>query len=89
MRLLRWISGKTKRDRHQNEEIHSKIRIAPIDEKVQETRLRWFCHVQRRVTNDTIIKSKFIQVKSSQAKPSRTREKKGERPTITLVQLHK
>ena len=52
MRISRWISGNTKKDRHQNEEIHSKIRVAPIDEKIGETCLRWFGHVLRRVTND-------------------------------------
>ena len=40
MRISRWISGNTKKDRHQNEEIHSKIRVAPIDEKIGETHLR-------------------------------------------------
>ena len=40
MRISRWISGNTKKDRHRNEEIHSKIRVAPIDEKIGETRLR-------------------------------------------------
>ena len=40
IRISRWISGNTKKDRHRNEEIHSKIRVAPIDEKIRETHLR-------------------------------------------------
>ena len=45
MRMLRWISGNTWKDRIQNEEIHLKIGLVPIDEKMREDCLRWFGHV--------------------------------------------
>lgn len=45
MRMLRWISGNTWKDRIQNEEIHLKIGVVPIDEKMREDCLRWFGHV--------------------------------------------
>ena len=29
----------------QNEQIHLKIRVTPIDENMRESRLRWFVHI--------------------------------------------
>ena len=48
MRMLRWMSGHTRKDRIRNEDIRMKVGVAPIIEKLVETRLRWFGHVQRR-----------------------------------------
>ena len=42
MRMLRQMCGHTRLDRIRNEYIRQKIRVAPIDEKMRETRLRWF-----------------------------------------------
>ena len=39
MRMLRWISGSTKKDVIQNEEIRLKIGVTLIDEKTRENRL--------------------------------------------------
>ena len=40
MRMLKQISGNTQKDRVRNEEMFLKIRVAPIDEKTRESRLR-------------------------------------------------
>ena len=45
MRMLRWISGNTRKYRIRNEKIHLKIGVTPIDEKIRKSRLRWFGHV--------------------------------------------
>jgi len=45
MRMLKWISENTCKDKIQNEEIRIKIRVAPINEKMRENHLRWFGHV--------------------------------------------
>ena len=54
IRMLRWISGITKKNNIRNEKICLKIGVAPIDEKVRESCLRWFGHVQRRAINALI-----------------------------------
>ncbi|KAL6568984.1 hypothetical protein OROGR_000709 [Orobanche gracilis] len=48
MRMLRWMCGHTKKDRLRNEVIKEKVRIASIEDKMMENRLRWFGHVRRR-----------------------------------------
>ena len=62
LRILRWITGKTQKDMISNEEIRLKIRVAPIDEKMRESCLKWFGHVQKRVINTLMRKSELIQV---------------------------
>ena len=37
MRMLKWISENTLKDKIQNEEIRQKIGVAPIDEKMKES----------------------------------------------------
>ncbi len=46
MRILIWIRGKKSKDRIQNKEIRLKIGIAPIDEKMRESRF-----VEKRTIN--------------------------------------
>ena len=48
MRMLRWMSGHTRQERIRNECIREKVGVAPIVEKMVESRLRWFGHVRRR-----------------------------------------
>ncbi|KAL6588252.1 hypothetical protein OROMI_001230 [Orobanche minor] len=38
----------TKKDRLRNEVIREKVRVASIEDKMMENRLRWFGHVRRR-----------------------------------------
>ena len=82
MRMLRWISENTWKDRIWNEEIYLKIGVAPIDENMRKNHLRWFDHVQRRTINTPI--RKWVDLSwGSKRKKSRTR------PKITLVEIIK
>jgi hypothetical protein len=48
MRMLRCICGNTRRDRVRNDDIHERLGVAPVEEKLVQHRLRWFGHIQRR-----------------------------------------
>lgn len=53
IRMLRWMSCNTLMDRIKNENIQGKLEAAPTEDKMRETHVRWFGHVQRRFTNAT------------------------------------
>ena len=55
MRMLRWMSGKTRHDRIVKDTIRERVGVAPIVEKLVENRLRWFGHVESRPV-DAIIR---------------------------------
>lgn len=46
--MLRWMYGKTRRGRIENDNIKERVGVAPIVDKMVETRLRWFEHVERK-----------------------------------------
>jgi hypothetical protein len=46
--MLRWICGHTRRDRVRNDDIHERLGVSPVEEKLVQHRLRWFGHMQRR-----------------------------------------
>ncbi|KAK3537402.1 hypothetical protein QTP70_008862 [Hemibagrus guttatus] len=48
LKMLRFSLGVTRLDRIRNEYIRGTVHVGRLGEKVRETRLRWFGHVQRR-----------------------------------------
>jgi hypothetical protein len=54
MRMLRWICGHTRRDHVRNDDICERLGVAPAEEKLMQHRLRWFGHMQRRLTEAPI-----------------------------------
>ena len=51
--------------------------MTPIDEKIRESHLKWFYHVQRREINTSMRKSELIQVINN----NNFKKKKGRRRT--------
>ncbi|KAK4350612.1 hypothetical protein RND71_029925 [Anisodus tanguticus] len=54
MRMLRWMCGHTRRDMIRNDDIRDRVGVASVEDKMREASLRWFRHVQRRDTNDSV-----------------------------------
>jgi hypothetical protein len=48
MHMLRWICGHTRRGHVQNNDIHERLRVAPVEEKLVQHHLILFGHIQQR-----------------------------------------
>ncbi|KAL6541798.1 hypothetical protein OROGR_011284 [Orobanche gracilis] len=75
MRMLRWMCGHTKKDRLRNEVIREKVRVASIEDKMMENRLRWFGHVRRRPVDAPVrrIESwRTINIVKGRGRPKKT-----------------
>ena len=48
MRMLRWMAGVSLSERKSNEWVRNMLAIDDIGEVMQQNRLRWFDHVERR-----------------------------------------
>lgn len=45
--MIRWMRGYSRLDRIMNKDIRELVKVAPIEDKIRESRLRWFGHVKR------------------------------------------
>jgi hypothetical protein len=46
--ILRWICDHTRKVWVQNDDIHERLGVAPVGEKLVQHCLRWFGHIQQR-----------------------------------------
>ena len=77
MRMLRWMSGHTRKDKIRNDCIRKKVGVADIGGKMTETRLRWFGHVQRRPLEAPVRQVDQMvcsPIKKGRGRPRRTLE---------------
>ena len=56
MRMLRWMTGVTRRDRIRNEYIRGTVKVVEASKKIQEARLRWFGHLHRRAGEEHVAR---------------------------------
>lgn len=68
MRMLRWAGGVTLKDRIRNEHIRGSFKVAPISNKISESRLRWYGHVMRRPDNYVVKKCLSMPTKKKRGR---------------------
>jgi len=74
MRMIRWICGRTRLDKINNEVIRGKLRLASIEDKIKEARLGWFGRIRRRSMDAPMRRCEKLD--RSNHKRSRGRPKK-------------
>ena len=57
---VRWMSGKTRKNRIRNAYIRDMVEVTLIDNKLKENRLRWYGHVCRRPIDMVVRRSDMI-----------------------------
>ena len=73
MRMLRWSLGLTRYDRITNDDVRKRMGVAPITDKMRESRLRWYGHVIR--SDEKTVAKNALQF-SPKGKRPRGRPKK-------------
>jgi len=81
MKMIRWMCGFSSIDRIRNVVIRNLVKVAPIENKLRETRLRWFGHVKRRSETAPVRKCELINI--PEGKRGRDRPKKSLDEAIT------
>ena len=62
MRMIRWMCGHMIMDTIRNGVIRDLVKVTPIEDKIKETRLRWFSHVKRRSVDAPMRRFERINV---------------------------
>lgn len=65
MRMLRWMCGRTRKDKIKNEDIQDKVGVAFVVDKIREVKLRWFGHVKRRCADTPMMRCKWLDILST------------------------
>ncbi|XP_070048567.1 uncharacterized protein [Nicotiana tomentosiformis] len=78
MRMLRWMCGQPMMDKIMNDDIQEKVHVAPIDDKRQKARLRWFGHIQRRSSDSPIRRCERLVVEATRRGRERPKKYWGE-----------
>jgi len=62
MRMLKWMRGFARIDRIRKGVFRDLVKVASIEDKMRETRRRWFGHVKRRSVNVPVRRCKRINI---------------------------
>ena len=71
MKMLRFLLGKTRLDRIENAVIRGKVKVGELVGKIRESRLRWFCHVERREDSYVGQRVQTLQTGRRRGRPKR------------------
>jgi len=65
------MCGHTRMDKIKNEVIREKVGVAPIEHKMRETRLKWFCHVKRRSEDAPVRRCERLTLAECRGSPNK------------------
>jgi len=87
----RWICGHTRLDKIRNEVITGKIRVASIEDKMREARVRSFGHIRRRPKDAQVKRCEMIDCSdyrrsNEKLKKSRSEVIRHDLKTLRLVE---
>ena len=68
MKMLRWACGHTRLHHIENEDIRRRVRVTDVHRKIQERRLRWYGHVQRREEDHVTRRTLEMEVEGRRAR---------------------
>ena len=60
--MIRWICGYIRIDRISNRVIGDLVKVAPIEDEMRETRLRWLGHVKRGSVDAPVRRCEMINI---------------------------
>ena len=60
--MIRWMCGYSRIDKIRNGVIRNLVKVAPIGDKMRETRLRWFGHEKRRNMDAPVRRCERINI---------------------------
>ena len=85
------MCGHTRMDRIRNELIRGLVKVAPIEDKMRETRLRWFGHLKKRNMNAPVRSYERINTPVGKRRRGRTKNSLDEviREDLKVVGLTK
>ena len=67
-RMIRWMCGDTGMDRISNGVIRDLVKVISIEDKMRETRLRWFGHVKIRSVDAPVRRCERINIKGKRGR---------------------
>ena len=81
MRMIRWMYGYTRMDRISNGVIRDLVKVASIEDRMRERRLRWFAHVKRMIVGAQVRSCERVNI--LEGKRGRGRPKQSLNKVIT------
>ena len=60
--MIRWMCSYTRMDRIRNGVIRNLVKVAPTEDKMRGTSLKWFCNVKRRSVNAPVRSCERINI---------------------------
>jgi len=72
MRMVRWMCGVKLKDRFSSKELRERLGIDDIALVLQQNRLRWYGHMQRKEDDDWVKKCMEYEGPRPRGRPKRT-----------------